>query len=1522
MASILKSPPEDVERAMAPIFEAVVGQGCAPDSRFKDSDFVRISELLAQLGTPGWSERPRTYAILRVIGSIKSMKSFIDAEFLDISIPYDSGKMAKVLAKSLANKFIEKQYLVMTDAYDLEKADGQHQHLDHDADTYFLCGDLLGSGGFGEVDLVRSKLSLKNYARKRVLRSKTQGIKSIARELSSLKRLSHHHLVKLLGSYTDPRYIGCIMEPVAEWNLQEYLNQSPFPSSQKQCLRGFYGSLASAITYLHLEKIRHKDLKPSNLLVKDSKVLITDFGAALDWSRTDRSTTKERIGEHTPAYMAPEVEDWQPRNSSTDIYSLGLIFMEMTTVLKGETLQARLNYFLRNGNKTPLHRTNLVASESWQKMLEKKSPDDNQPLKWCRIMTPLAPESRIKADILWKTIYNWQDKYRYYPLCCDESETISEERHSRAVQSTVAGGRRQSEHEKSKTKFNPSAGIQPGTDASPTIPPKHTKNEDEIRLFDAARKGNLVMVKLLHQQGVNIEAKDDEGRTAMIIAAENANNSVMNYLLDSGADIDAQDNDGRTALHKAASGPVFVFKSLLQRNPDLEMQTHEGSCALHFAVKSGDEEITRLLLKAGADINRETFEGWTALLYSAKEGYESIARLLLDAPELLPGQAPDAANLESTVSKGMTCLHKAANFGHTTLVELFLERGLEVERKTDLGWTAFHFAAHTNEVGVALLLLQNDADMLATTNRGYLPLHLACLSGSMDMVSLLLDYSVNIDALDEEMLTPLHFAALYGKPKVLEMLIERGAKLMARTCYEYTPLHFTVPDSGDDDEVKRGKIECAKFLLQQSVDIDAGDQHGLSPLHKAAASGSLDFMRFLLDHGANVNVEATDTYRPLDSAILNSQEAAVALLLQRGANVHNANGRAMNLAVTNGGQMSIVRLLVNYGATMEGHEELLEFLNLDEGMANLPGPGPGPADPSEADLAAINRLLSEDEEYSNFTTVNYDTPSSFTPQRRSTGIEPAAKVAPEDSPEEDETDETDENKTVAIKRLQDDGFDTTLAAEAYSLCGNNEEEARFVLLEMYEALAKGATRYPPGSLHEAVSKKDMAVLKMVLAMGCNINEISKSCHPDQTALMCAAAIDANKFLQTLLNSGADVAIKNSAGNTALHFATEAGNVEAAKILLEHGADIEAKNKHGWTPLGCATPAMQKFLADWSKEKEALKSPQNITSQPIASSSNPKTVDTTTLKTDGSVRKKPPPVPRKNSKLAKRFGATPLAAASEEPPQVAMVDNSERTISTFQSSINPNLMISITRLPTSQKQPPPTPIETKVPIQTKEAQPTPRSHVLPKPTETKETQPSSRSPILPKPPLPVADKKAVAHKAPPAKKPQKGKLPFPNILEAVSHGSLLDVIAQIKHGSPINDEDDQGNTALHLASSLGSDAKVIILLNHGAPANTTNKIGNTSLHKAAQMGRSAVCKMLLEKDADVGAKNQEGETPLHVAAFYGQVDAVKLLLSFMADVKVKDKKGNDVLRAAEEGDRMEIGEGRAYQEILGLLSASE
>jgi serine/threonine protein kinase len=121
-------------------------------------------------------------------------------------------------------------------------------------------------------------------------------------------------------SYTDSGHLGILLSPVADCDLRIFLDRSATTHS-RNLLRHFYGCLTKAVQYLHTNRIRHKDIKPQNILVKGMQVLTTDFGTALDWSKDSGATTSGHPGPIAVNYIAPEVAKREDRNESSDIWS-------------------------------------------------------------------------------------------------------------------------------------------------------------------------------------------------------------------------------------------------------------------------------------------------------------------------------------------------------------------------------------------------------------------------------------------------------------------------------------------------------------------------------------------------------------------------------------------------------------------------------------------------------------------------------------------------------------------------------------------------------------------------------------------------------------------------------------------------------------------------------------------------------------------------------------------------------------------------------------------------------------------------------------------------------------------------------------------------------------------------------------------------------------------------------------------------------------------------------------------------
>jgi serine/threonine protein kinase len=283
---------------------------------------------------------------------------------------------------------------------DLERSkEGQHCYFQRNDSLPFEVKGILGSGGFGQVDKVLSLISYKEYARKRVPRSsafsgrRTEDMKLFVAEIEILKRLRHRHVVEFVGSYTDPKYIGLIMTPVAEMDLSMYLANANM--SKYGELRTFFGCLTRALEFLHLQNIRHKDIKPGNILVDRGSVLFTDFGLSRDFTGADGSTTVGMTNGITPRYCAPEVASYESRNTSSDIWSLGVVFVDIITVLKGKKTDYVNSFFQEHGSQQLFIRTNPTALLELIEELEGiGNASDNKALVWIQQM--LIPERDLR----------------------------------------------------------------------------------------------------------------------------------------------------------------------------------------------------------------------------------------------------------------------------------------------------------------------------------------------------------------------------------------------------------------------------------------------------------------------------------------------------------------------------------------------------------------------------------------------------------------------------------------------------------------------------------------------------------------------------------------------------------------------------------------------------------------------------------------------------------------------------------------------------------------------------------------------------------------------------------------------------------------------------------------------------------------------------------------------------------------------------------------------------------------------
>lgn len=228
------------------------------------------------------------------------------------------------------------------------------------------------------------------------------------------------------------------MAPVAECNLASFFTFATSDESSLRSLSTFFGCLASAVHYLHQTKIRHRDIKPENILVKAKRVYLTDFGISLDWENLTRSTTTEDTAKSL-IYCAPEVARHEKRNSSSDIWSLGCIYLEIWTVLHGYSVEDLRDYFRA---RTEVHRfySNISSFQDWMTNTLSHNPRRRPRLpfiveSWIDAMLQEPYDNRISAGQLYHLVSQFKQR-EIEPLnpfcgeCCIMEEDVYSEHSS------------------------------------------------------------------------------------------------------------------------------------------------------------------------------------------------------------------------------------------------------------------------------------------------------------------------------------------------------------------------------------------------------------------------------------------------------------------------------------------------------------------------------------------------------------------------------------------------------------------------------------------------------------------------------------------------------------------------------------------------------------------------------------------------------------------------------------------------------------------------------------------------------------------------------------------------------------------------------------------------------------------------------------------------------------------------------------------------------------------------------------
>ena len=300
------------------------------------------------------------------------------------------------------------------------------------------------------------------------------------------------------------------------------------------------------------------------------------------------------------------------------------------------------------------------------------------------------------------------------------------------------------------------------------------------RLNYAAFAGKEPTVQALSStQGIQIDALNGRGETALRLATGKGFSDIARALVEAGADLKSPAPDSVTPLHYAVLlGQEAIVRMLLSTHGiHLEVQASSGQTALQLATIHGHQDIVRALVEAGSDVDAKASNGQTALHLTTIYGHYDTVRALINA----------GSDVDAQSSEGQTALHVAIAKGFLDMVRVLVEAGSDVKTCDNMGNTPLLYAMSDENfrrddiarIVVSSPTFNENADVHGAVGP-ITVLHQASHIGFTSTMSRLIERGCDVDARDYYNQTPLHYAAEHGMLAAVELLVDAGADILQR----------------------------------------------------------------------------------------------------------------------------------------------------------------------------------------------------------------------------------------------------------------------------------------------------------------------------------------------------------------------------------------------------------------------------------------------------------------------------------------------------------------------------------------------------------------------------------------------------------------------------------------------------------------------------------------------------------------------------------------------------------------------
>ncbi|XP_030054760.1 kinase D-interacting substrate of 220 kDa [Microcaecilia unicolor] len=382
-------------------------------------------------------------------------------------------------------------------------------------------------------------------------------------------------------------------------------------------------------------------------------------------------------------------------------------------------------------------------------------------------------------------------------------------------------------------------------------------------LLTYVEEENIAALKTLLEKCKDVDERNENGQTPLMLAAEQGNLEIVQELLSKGANCNLDDVDNWTALISAAKeGHVDIVKELLNNNANLEHRDMGGWTALMWASYKGSTDVAELLLAKGANPNITGLQySVYPVIWAAGRGHSDIVHLLLH----------HGAKVNCSDKYGTTPLIWSARKGHLECVKYLLQMGADVDQEGANSMTALIVAVKGGYTDSVKELLKRNPNVNLTDKDGNTALMIAAKEGHTEIVQDLLDAGTYVNIPDRNGDTVLIGAVRGGHVEIVRALLHKYADIDIRGQDNKTALYWAV---------EKGNATMVRDILQCNPDTEICTKDGETPLIKATKMRSIEIVELLLDKGAKVSAVDKKGDTPLHIAIRGRSRKLAELLLR------------------------------------------------------------------------------------------------------------------------------------------------------------------------------------------------------------------------------------------------------------------------------------------------------------------------------------------------------------------------------------------------------------------------------------------------------------------------------------------------------------------------------------------------------------------------------------------------------------------------------------------------------------------